>query len=323
MKRLVSGIKPTGELHLGNYIGAISQWIELQHHYDAFFFIADHHALTSRPNKKELQESTYHSLAMLIACGIDPKNSTLFIQSQIPEHTELAWIFSNFCLMGQLNRMTQFKEKADRYGQNIGLFTYPILMTADIALYQAETVPVGDDQVQHLELSREIIRSFNAHAGSVFVEPKPLLTRTPRVMSLADPTKKMGKSNASDALGLLDDEATIIRTIKRAVTDSDPNAAEASPALKNLLGILEIVSDKESVQRFEAMRQDGKLRYSELKEFLTEETLQFLAPIQKSYRSLIGDKANLEELARQGSQKAQFVATETLKKAKTALGLFS
>jgi tryptophanyl-tRNA synthetase len=217
--------------------------------------------------------------------------------------------------------MTQFKEKSDQYGQNAGLFTYPILMAADVALYQAELVPAGDDQIQHLELAREIIRSFNAHAGKVFNEPQPLLTSGSRIMSLKDPTKKMSKSVAGSAIGLLDDEATIIKTIRRAVTDSDPNAATPSKALQNLFAILEVVAGPEAVENMEAMRQDGKLRYSELKELLIEETLNFLRPIQKAYRSLIRDPKALEGLALNGSKRARAIAKENLSIAKKALGL--
>lgn len=321
MKRLVSGLQPTGSLHLGNYIGAIAQFVELQHDYESFFFVADYHSLTGRPTKKELTDNTYHVLAMMVACGVDPKSSTVFIQSQVPEHTELGWIFNNFCSIGQLNRMTQYKEKSDQYGQNVGLFTYPVLMAADVALYQAEVVPVGEDQVQHLELAREIIRSVNTHAGSVFTEPKPLLTKGSRIMSLSDPTKKMSKSVAGSAIGLLDDEATIIRNIKRAVTDSDPNSAKPSKALQNLFTILEIVAGPEAVKDMEAMRKDGKLRYSELKELLIEETLHFLEPIQKTYNSLIKDPKELELMAKKGSEHARKIAQENLSLAKKALGL--
>lgn len=321
MKRLVSGLQPTGSLHLGNYIGAIAQFVELQHQYDSFFFVADYHSLTGRPTKKELTASTYHVLAMLIACSVDPRSATVFVQSQVPEHTELSWIFSNFCSVGQLKRMTQYKEKSDQYGQNVGLFTYPVLMAADVALYQAEVVPVGDDQIQHLELAREIIRSVNAHAGNVFTEPKPLLTKGSRIMSLSDPTKKMSKSLAGSAIGLLDDEATIIRNIKRAVTDSDPNSAKPSKALQNLFTILEVVAGPEAVKDMEAMRKDGKLRYSELKELLIEETLHFLEPIQKTYSSLIKDPKALELMALNGSRRARTIAQENLSIAKKALGL--
>lgn len=321
MKRLVSGIKPTGALHLGNYIGAIAQFVALQHDYDAYFFVADYHSLTSRPKQQELTESTYHVLAMLLACGVDPRSATVFIQSQVPEHTELAWILSNFCSIGQLNRMTQYKEKSDQYGQNVGLFTYPILMAADVALYRAEVVPVGDDQVQHLELAREIIRSINNHTGSVLVEPKPLLTKGSRIMSLSDPLKKMSKSVPGSAIGLLDDEATITRVIRRAVTDSDPNAAEASPAIQNMLRILEVVSSSAKAAEMEQLRQNGKLQYRELKELLVEETLHFLTPIQKTYQSLLRDQKTLQRTAEAGSERAREIAQKTIRELKLALGL--
>src|SRR3989344_395532 len=199
-KRLVSGIQPSGTLHIGNYLGAIKQWVDLQNDYDCYFFIADYHALTQKPSPHKFREQTLQTMAMLVALGVDPKNCILFVQSQVPEHAELALLLSPFATVGQMSRMTQYKEKSDRHGQNIGLLTYPVLMAADIFLYQAEVVPVGDDQVQHLELAREVVRSFNSHTGKTFVEPKPLLTHAARVMALNDPTKKMSKSVVGSAI---------------------------------------------------------------------------------------------------------------------------
>ncbi len=225
MKRLLSGVQPTGELHIGNYLGAVKQMVEFQHDYDAYFFLADLHTLSIKLEPKALHSQALDLIAMLVALGIDPKSSTLFVQSQIPAHAELGQILGNFTSIGQLNRMTQFKEKSDRHGQNVGLFTYPVLQTADIALYGAEVVPVGDDQVQHLELSREIIRSFNQFVKEhILVEPKPLLNQAARIMALNDPTKKMSKSIPGSAIGLLATESEISQTIKKAVTDSDPNS---------------------------------------------------------------------------------------------------
>lgn len=321
-KRLVSGIQPTGELHIGNYIGAIKQWVELQHEHDCFFFVADYHALTTRPKPEEIKESSFHVAAMMLACGIDPKKAVLFMQSDIPEHAELAWIMSSFVSVGELNRMTQFKEKSDRHGANAGLLTYPILMTADVAVYEAELVPVGNDQTQHLELSREIIRAINSHVGDrLFNEPKPIFSHAPRLMALNDPSKKMSKSVSGSAIGLLDDENSIRRTIMKAVTDSDPNSPKMSPAVKNIFNLLEGVSEPETVKRFEEMYREGKLRYSELKEQLFEDVIAFLGPIQKTYYSIIADKKALRLTFEKGGQVARDQAIKKLAAVKKTLGL--
>lgn len=321
-KRLLSGIQPTGELHLGNYLGAIKQWVELQHDYDTFIMVADYHTLTARPKPDELTKRTLDVVALLVACGIDPKSSTLFVQSQVPQHTELGWILSSFTTLGQLNRMTQFKEKSDTYGQNVGLYTYPVLQTADIVIYNADVVPVGEDQIQHLELAREIVRSFNNFVGEkILVEPKPLVNTAARIMALNDPTKKMSKSIADSAIGLLATEDEIARAIKRAVTDSDVNAKEPSGGLKNLLTILEGVSDHETSRKMAALRSAGKLQYSELKEQLIEDLVAFLAPIQKTYNSIRKDEKELRRIVAEGKAKAEPVASATLQKVKTALGL--
>lgn len=321
-KRLVSGLQPSGELHIGNYLGAIKQIATLQHDYDSFIFIADYHALTTRPKPDVLRQNIQHIIAMLIALGVDPNSTVIFRQSELPQHTELGWILSSFVTMGQLNRMTQYKEKSNQHGQNVGLFTYPTLMAADILLYDAEVVPVGDDQVQHLELAREIARTLNSHTGqATVVEPKPLLTKAARIMSLSDPQKKMSKSVPGSAIGLLDDEATVIRSLKRAVTDSDPHSAELSNGVKNLFVILEGVSDPETVKKFQGLQMQGKLRYSELKEQLIDDVLAFLKPVQKSYRSLIKEPAQLQKILDKGREQAQPIATQVLQRIKKDLGL--
>lgn len=321
MKRLVSGIQPSGTLHIGNYLGAIKQWVDLQNDYDCFFFIADYHVLTQKPSPTELRNQTLATMAMLIALGVDPKNCVLFIQSQIPEQAELAWLLSPFATVGQLNRMTQYKEKSDRHGQNVGLLTYPVLMAADILIYDAEVVPVGDDQVQHLELAREIVRNFNAHAGKTFTEPKPLLTKAARIMALNDPKRKMSKSIPGSAIGLLDDEATITATIRKAVTDSDPNSNKMSQGVENLFIILEGFSDEETVERFQDKYQDGQLKYSELKEQLIEDVMSFLGPVQKAYQSLLTQPDQLERIIEEGTTKARPIAAAKLAIVKKNLGL--
>ncbi|HUD20676.1 MAG TPA: tryptophan--tRNA ligase [Candidatus Saccharimonadales bacterium] len=324
MKRLVSGIKPTGDLHLGNYLGAIKQWVELQNDHDCFFFIADYHALTTRPKPEDLSRRTLELTAALMALGIDPRSSVLFAQSDVPEHAELSWILSNFVSMGALNRMTQYKEKKDQYGQNAGLYTYPILMAADIVIYGAEVVPVGEDQVQHLELAREIVRSVNSHTGkNTLVEPKPLLTKTARVMSLNNPEIKMSKSLPGGAIGILDTEEEIVRNIKRAVTDSDPAAPVKGKGLQNLFDILYDISAPETSAKLEKLYADGKLQYSELKEQLIEDILAFLGPVQKTYQSLIKDPELLRKTLRHGADKARPIAQELLRKIKTDVGLIN
>lgn len=320
-KRLVSGIQPTGDLHIGNYLGAIKQWIQLQNEYDCFFFVADYHALTTKPTSDLLQKNTLELLALLIALGVDPKNCVLFIQSHLPEHAELSWLLSSFATVGALNRMTQYKEKSDRYGQNAGLLTYPILMAADVLIYDAEVVPVGEDQVQHLELIREIARAFNAHAGKTFIEPKALLTKAARIMALNDPKRKMSKSVSGSAIGLLDDEATITQIIRRAVTDSDSNAPKMSPGVETLFTILEGFSSSETIAQFQQRYRDGKLKYAELKEQLIEDIVAWLSPVQKVYKSLIARPDQLERIMREGAVKAHPVAKAKLEIIKKNLGL--
>jgi len=320
-KRLVSGIQPSGTLHIGNYLGAIKQWVDLQNDYDCIFFVVDYHALTLRPKPEDLRRQSLETVAMLVALGVDPKNCTLFLQSQVPEHAELAWLFSPFVTVGQLNRMTQYKEKSDRHGQNIGLLTYPVLMAADILIYDAEIVPVGEDQVQHLELAREIARSFNTHAGKTFTEPKPLLTKAARIMALNDPKRKMSKSVAGSAIGLLDDEATVSATIRKAVTDSDPNSNKMSLGVANLFTLLEGFGDEETVQRFQDKYQDGQLKYSELKEQLIEDVMAFLGPVQKTYTSLLEHPDKLERIISEGTSKARPIAASKIAIVKKNLGL--
>lgn len=321
-KRLFSGIQPTGALHIGNYLGAVKQWVELQHDYDAFFSVVDYHALTGRPTAATLTKNVLELTAMLVALGIDPKSCVLFRQSDVPEHTELAWILGNFATLGQLNRMTQFKEKSDQYGQLVGLYTYPVLQTADIALYDAAVVPVGDDQVQHLELAREIVRSFNSHVGQdVLVEPKPLLSASARIMALNDPTKKMSKSVVGSAVLLTDDAAAVERLIKRAVTETDPHSSEMSPALRNLFGMLEGFGEPETVRHFEDQYKRGTIRFSELKEQLIEDMTAFLTPVQKTYAALLDNPEQVRTILTKGADAARPVAQATLTRVKKALGL--
>jgi len=320
-KRLVSGIQPTGTIHIGNYLGAIKQWAELQHDYDSYFFIVDYHALTQRPSAKDLEQARLSTAAMLVACGIDPKSSAVFFQSDVPEHTELAWLLMSMTSVGALSRMTQYKEKSDRHGQNAGLFTYPVLMAADILLYKPEVVPVGEDQVQHLELTRDIVETFNNLYGQTLVQPKPLLNKAARVMALNDPSKKMSKSVPGSAITLLDDPDTVESTLKRAVTDSDPNAGTMSPGVANLFLLLENFSSPETVIQFQKQHKDGSLRYAELKEQLIEDINAFLSPVQKTYHSLMNNPEHIRSMLETGAKKARPIAQQTVSDVKKALGL--
>ncbi|MEK7534782.1 MAG: tryptophan--tRNA ligase [Patescibacteria group bacterium] len=322
-KRLVSGIQPSGTLHIGNYLGAIKQWVDLQNTHDCIFFIVDYHALTQKPRPEDLHRQTLGTAAMLIALGVDPKNCILFVQSQIPEHAELAWLLLSFTTVGQLARMTQYKEKSDRHGQNAGLLGYPVLMAADVLIYDADVVPVGEDQVQHLELAREVARSFNQHAGQTFTEPKPLLTSSARIMAFNDPKRKMSKSVIGSAVGLLDDEATVTTIIRKAVTDSDPNSTKMSPGVANLFTILEGFSAPETLKKFQDNYQDGQLKYSELKEQLIEDIVDFLRPVQKTYKNLLSDEESLLKILEEGRKKAQPIAATKLAVVKKNLGLLS
>jgi len=319
VKRLVSGIKPTGELHLGNYLGAIKQWVELQQDYDCFFFVADYHALTTKPEPDRLRQDTLSTLAMLVALGVDPRGSVLFLQSDIPEQAELAWLLLNFTSVGALGRMTQYKEKSDRLGQNAGLFGYPVLMASDVLTYDAEAVPVGEDQIQHLELAREIARSFNSHAGKIFKQPRPILNEGARIMSLSNPAQKMSKSIPGSAIGLLDDEDEVVRTIKKAVTQTSPG--RANEGVKNLLRIMEGLSSPETFLHFRDQQRHGTIRYSELKDQLIEDVLDFLGPVQKAYHGLNGDPEKLRKIFARGAEAARPLAQQKLTQVKNALGL--
>lgn len=325
---LLSGIQPSGVLHLGNYLGAIKNWIALQGKYRSFFMVADYHAITVPQDPKILKESVLNVTALYLAAGVDPKKSTIFVQSHVPAHTELAWILNTITPMGELERMTQYKEKT-RIGvgdehRNVGLFDYPVLMAADVLLYKANAVPVGEDQVQHIELMRTLARKFNIRFGKLFVEPKEILPEMgARIMGLDDPTKKMSKS-ASSALNYiaLHDAPEVIRDkFKRAVTDSgreikfDP---ENKPAISNLLTIYSLVSGK-TVKELEK-NYVGK-GYVEFKSDIAEAVVEFLAPIQNRLHELKKDRAYVLSVLEAGREAANEVATQTLKKAKEAIGL--
>ncbi len=322
---LVSGIQPTGKLHLGNYLGALKHFVELQNSgkYRCYFFIADLHSLTGTFNPKEKSKQILGLCLDYLAAGLNPRKSTIFVQSAVPAHSELAWIFSTVTPLGELRRMTQFKEKSehDPKNVNVGLFTYPILMAVDILIYDAAVVPVGDDQLQHLELTRTLARRFNDRFGKTFTEPEPLLTEAPRLMSLNDPTKKMSKSRPEGCLFLDDPPAVVRSKVRRAVTDSgreityDP---EHKPAISNLILIHATLSGVSIKQAERAFR--GKT-YAEFKQVLAEIVARALTPFQERKRALTKRAAFVRNTLRKGSIAAGKVATAKLAEVKQKVGL--
>lgn len=328
---LLSGIQPTGKLHIGNYLGALKNFVELQNSgkYECYFFIADYHSLTESFVPSEKREQISDLMITFLAAGLDPKKSVLFIQSEIPEHTELAWILSTLTPFGELRRMTQFKEKSESSPENInvGLFTYPVLMAADILLYNAAFVPVGEDQLQHLELARALARKFNtkfparAGEGKTFVEPRPLLTKVPRLMSLDDPKKKMAKSRPDGCL-FLDDSPEIIRKkIKTAVTDSGKEIIyneKKKPAVSNLLLMYSTLTGV-PIQKLE-QKYKGK-GYAEFKKDLAKVVIESLTPFQKKKMGLSKKISDIKEIFRKGGKKARGVAQKKITDVKKKIGL--
>lgn len=323
-KIVFSGVQPSGALTIGNYIGAIKNWVGLQDEYDCYYCIVDLHAITVPQIAKDLRKNTLDVLALYMACGMDPEKSTLFIQSHVPAHLELAWVLNTMTYMGQLNRMTQFKEKSRRAEENLnaGLFTYPVLMASDILLYQTDLVPVGDDQKQHLELARDLAERFNNRYSPTFQVPEPLIKETgARIMSLQNPESKMSKSDPDENgyILLLDDKAAITRKIKRAVTDSLGVVAynDEQPGIKNLLTIYSIFTGKKIEDIVASYEGEG---YGKFKNDLAEIVVEGLAPIQEKYKELIANKDYLEEVYKAGAEKAERQARRTLQKVYRKVG---
>lgn len=323
-KTVFSGVQPSGVLTIGNYIGAIKRWVSLQDEYNCYYSIVDQHAITVPQVPKDLRKNTLDMLALLMACGIDTDKSTLFIQSHVPEHSELAWVLNTITYMGQLNRMTQFKDKSKISDENLNaaLFTYPVLMSADILLYNTDLVPVGDDQKQHLELTRDLAERFNNRYSDTFMVPEPLIGEFgARIMSLQEPSVKMSKSD-SDENGyilLLDDEKTIGRKIRRAVTDSigEISYTDEQPGIKNLLNIYSSFSGEDIETIVERYAGRG---YGEFKKDLEEIVIEELRPIQEKFKELRSDRSQLEEIYKIGSQKASKEARRTLRKVYKKVG---
>jgi tryptophanyl-tRNA synthetase len=322
--RVLSCIQPTGDVHLGNYLGALRGWAEHQHQVDAFHGIVDLHALTVTDEPGVIGRATVQVAAMMFAIGLDPDVATVFVQSHVPEHSQLAWVMECMVSFGELSRMTQFKDKsARRDGEFIsaGLFTYPALQAADILLYDADEVPVGEDQRQHVEITRDIAIRFNSRFGETFVVPSAVIPKAgARVMDLQEPVAKMSKSAGSDAgsIALLDDAATIERKFRRAVTDSESEVRydrAAKPGVSNLLEILATATGRSP----EAVAAEYS-QYGPLKEDAGAAVIELLRPVQARYRELLDDRAQLEGLLRVGAAKAQAVASVTLQRAYDAIG---
>ena len=321
---IFSGIQPSGMLTLGNYIGALRRFSELQDQYDCIYCVVDEHAITVRQNPADLRRRCLELTALYLASGLDPQKSILYCQSHVSAHAELAWILNCFTYMGELNRMTQFKDKSAKHADNInaGLFTYPVLMAADILLYQTNFVPVGADQKQHLELSRDIAQRFNGLYGDVFTVPEPLISATgARVMSLQEPTRKMSKSDPEDTfVSLLDDPDTVRRKIKRAVTDSESEIRydpENKPGVSNLLSIMSALSGKSTDDLAAEMQGQG---YGTLKTRTADCVIAALEPLQAEFRRLIADKPYLFSVLNENSEKAARIAARTLRKVQKKIG---
>lgn len=321
---ILSGMQPTGSLHIGNYLGALKNWVELQNSgkYEMFVFIADLHSLTIPLDAKTRKQNARLLAAEYLAAGIDPKKTTLFVQSHIPAHTELAWVFNTVTPVSELFRMTQFKDKAGKQetSANAGLLTYPILQAADILLYQTTHVPVGKDQEQHLELTNVIGRKFNKTYGEYFKEIKPLFTDTPKVMSLLEPTKKMSKS-AGDAhyIGIADEPDVIEKKLKRAVTATE--GGDLAPGAQNLLLLLKQFGDKNTHAQFAALEKSGTIRYGELKQTLAEAIAKYFAPFRARRQELLANPEELDSILAEGATKASAVANQTMAKVKALVGI--
>jgi tryptophanyl-tRNA synthetase len=326
--RIFSGIQPTSDsLHLGNTLGAVMQWVPLQEHYDAFFCVADLHAITIPQDPETLRRSTLMTAAQYLALGIDPGRSTVFVQSHVPAHTQLAWVLGCFTGFGQASRMTQFKDKSTRQGSDsitLGLFTYPVLQVADVLAYDTDQVPIGEDQRQHIELARDAAQRFNSRFPNTFVVPDVLIPKfTGKIYDLADPTSKMSKSAATDAglINLLDDPALSAKKIRSAVTDSEREIRydlDAKPGVSNLLSIQSALTGVEIEKLVNRYAGRG---YGDLKKDTAEVVVDFVRPIKSRVDELTADPAELEAMLAAGAQRANEVASKTLKRVYDRLGL--
>ena len=326
-KVILSGIQPSGELTLGSYLGAIKNWVELADEYDCYYMMADMHSITVRQNPADLRRRTLTQMAAYIACGLDPEKNTIFIQSHVPAHAELAWVLNCYTMFGELSRMTQFKDKSAKNADNInaGLFTYPALMAADILLYQADLVPVGGDQKQHVEICRDIANRFNGVYGEGFQIPEPYIPKVgARIMSLTSPDSKMSKSDKdpNGCVYVLEKPEDILRKFKKAVTDSDTERCvrydpEQKPGVSNLMTIYSVATGR-SFDEIEA-EFDGK-GYGAFKPAVGEAVVEMFRPIREETERILADKAYLESVYRAGAEKAGYVANKTLRKVYKKVG---
>ncbi|WP_058484872.1 tryptophan--tRNA ligase [Defluviitalea phaphyphila] len=324
-KVIFSGMQPSGNITLGNYLGALKNWTKLKDEYNCLFCIVDLHALTVRQDPTELRKRSRQLLMQYIAAGLDPEKNIIYYQSHVSAHAELAWILNCYTYMGELNRMTQFKEKSQRHSENInaGLFTYPVLMAADILLYQTDLVPVGNDQSQHLELTRDVANRFNNLYGQTFTVPEGYFPKVgARIMSLQEPTKKMSKSdeNPNAYIALLDPPDVIVRKLKRAVTDSEGKIAynDNQPGIKNLINIYCSITEESiesTVERFSG------LGYGDFKMKVAEVVVEELRPLQEKFRELEKDKKYIDSIIKNNAEKASYIAAKTLRKVKRKVGL--
>lgn len=330
MARLFSGIQPTGILHIGNYVGAIKQWVPLQEEYESFFCIVDLHAITVPYDPKTYQEQVLNVAATYLACGLDSNKAVIFVQSHIPEHTELMWLLNTITPIGQLERMTQFKEKAEQHkaAMNAGLLNYPILMAADILLYKAVLVPVGEDQAQHVELTRGLAEKFNKTFGETFPIPNVQLSEGARIMALNNPEKKMSKSIPGSYIALTDEPEEIRKKIASAVTDVGPRKTEdrgrktdMSSGTRNLFTLLKLFSTPSVYTDFINRYESGDLQYVDLKERLAEDIIQVLTPIRKRHAELMNEPDKLRSILAAGADAARPIAQKTIEEVKQKMGL--
>lgn len=325
-KIILSGIQSTGKLTLGNYLGAINNWVQMQEEYDCYYMIANLHSLTVRNDPETLRNNTLKVLAMYVAAGLDPEKNTIFIQSQVKEHAELGWILDCYTYMGELSRMTQFKDKAAKHADNInaGLFTYPALMAADILLYQANLVPVGQDQQQHLEITRDIAERFNKLYGKTFIIPEGYYGKaSAKIMGLQDPTAKMSKSatNPNDVILLEDEPDVIIKKFKKAVTDSENKVRfdpENKPGVSNLMQIYSSITGLKMEEIEKEFENSG---YGDFKTKVAETVVAKLEPIQRKYKELLENKEYLEKIYTEGANRARKLASKTLDEVKERIGI--
>ena len=322
-KRIFSGIQPSGDLTLGSYMGAIKNWVELQDEYDCLYCIVDMHAITVRQVPADLRRRSLEQLAQYIACGLDPKKNIMFIQSHVPQHAELSWVLSCYTQFGELSRMTQFKDKSQKHADNItaGLFTYPVLMAADILLYQTDLVPVGQDQKQHVELCRDIANRFNGVYSETFTLPEPFIPKMgARIMSLGNPDSKMSKSDPDGCVYMMDKPEDIMRKFKRAVTDCETAVRydkENKPGVSNLLTIYCAATGKTMEEAEAEFAGQG---YGVFKPAVGEAVVELMRPVREEAQRLMGDKAYLESVYKEGAERARYLAEKTLRKVYKKVG---